>query len=89
MQAVETNHDAQTLALLALAWALGAPDRAARLLALTGLDAHALRAQAGDPACQAAVLGFLENHEPDLLACAAALGTGPERLVAARRELER
>jgi hypothetical protein len=89
MQAVETNHDAQTLALLALAWALSAPDRAGRLLALTGLDADALRLRAGDPACQAAVLGFLENHEPDLVACAAALGTRPERLVAARAELER
>lgn len=89
MQAVETNHDAQTLALLALGWALAEPKRAERLLALTGLDAADLRARATDPALQAAVLGFLEAHEPDLLACADELGVKPEALVAARRELER
>lgn len=89
MQAVETNHDAPTLALLALAWALGDEKRAERLLALTGLTAADLRARAADPACQAAVLGFLESHEPDLIACAAELGVRPERLVAAKAELER
>jgi hypothetical protein len=89
MQAVETNHDAQTLALLALSWSLAEPKRAERLLALTGLDAADLRARATDPALQAAVLGFLEAHEPDLLACADELGVKPEALVAARRELER
>jgi hypothetical protein len=34
------------------------------------------------------VLGFLEAHEPDLVACAAELGIKPEALVAARRSLE-
>ena len=29
-----------------------------------------------------------EGHEPDLIACAGALGVAPERLVAARRALE-
>jgi hypothetical protein len=89
MQAVETNHDAQTLALLALAWSLGDESRADRLLSLTGLTAPDLRARATEPALQAAVLGFLESHEPDLIACAAELGVKPERLVAARAELER
>ena len=36
----------------------------------------------------AAVLLFLENHEPDLIACAEALGVPPLRLVAARQELD-
>lgn len=89
MQAVETNHDAQVLALLALGWALAEQDRAERLLALTGLAAADLRARAADPVLQAAVLAFLEGHEPDLLACAAELGVAPEKLVLARRELER
>jgi hypothetical protein len=89
MQAVETNHDAQTLALLSLGWALAEQSRAERLLALTGLGAADLRARATDPTCLAAVLGFLEAHEPDLLACAAELAVKPETLVAARRELER
>ena len=89
MQAVVTNHDAQTLALLALAWSLRDESRADRLLSLTGLTAPDLRARATEPALQAAVLGFLEAHEPDLIACAAELGVKPERLVAARAELER
>ena len=89
MQAVETNHDAQTLALLALGWALAEQSRAERLLALTGLSATDLRARAADPTLQAAILAFLEGHEPDLLGCATELGVAPAALVAARRELER
>ncbi len=76
------------LALGALGWALSAPDRADRLLALTGLDPQTLRASAGEPATLAAVLGFLESHEPDLLACAQALDTTPTALVKARHALE-
>jgi hypothetical protein len=84
----ETNRDAATLALDALVWTLGEPDRAQRLLDTTGLDAADLRARAGEPAVLAAVLGFLQAYQPDLLACAADLGTTPERLVAAQAELE-
>jgi hypothetical protein len=36
----------------------------------------------------AALLGFLESHEPDLIACAEALDRKPEHLVRARMELE-
>lgn len=89
MRAPPTNDDAMTLGLGALGWAVSAADRADRLLALTGLDAGDLRAGAGEPATLAAVLGFLEGHEPDLVACAAALGTTPAALVAARVTLER
>ena len=85
----ETNHDAPTLALLALAWCVQDASRADRLLALTGLTTNDLRATATEPALQAAVLGFLEAYEPDLLACADALSVRPARLVAARAELER
>jgi len=83
----ETN-DAPTLALHALAWTLADSARARRLLDLTGLDADALRASATSRATQAAVLGFLEAHEPDLVACAGELGVKPETLIAARRILE-
>lgn len=90
MAARETNGglDAEALALQALAWTLGEPGRAARLLDLTGLDPAGLRARAGDPALLAAVLGFLEQYEPDLIACADAIGVEPARLVAARAALE-
>ena len=86
MDADETNHEA--LALNALAWTLEEPARAARLLGVTGLDAEGLRARLGEPALLAAALGFLEAHEPDLVACAAALGVDPRALVAARAALE-
>ena len=37
----------------------------------------------------AALLKFLEAHEPDLVAIGEEVGVKPEALVAARRELER
>jgi len=89
MSRIDTNDDAATLALRALAWTLGDATRAERLLALTGLAPGDLRAGAGDPATLAAVIGFLEAHEPDLIACAEAIGAAPAALVAARGMLER
>lgn len=74
-------------ALSALAWLLADGPRAQRLLALTGLAPDDLRSGLGDRAVLAAILAFLEGHEPDLLACADALGTTPAALVAARRAL--
>jgi hypothetical protein len=88
MREPRPSADPATLALAALAWALGEPERAQRLLALTGLSPEDLRARAAEPALLAAVLGFLAAHEPDLIACAAALGCPPEALVTAGRELE-
>jgi hypothetical protein len=86
MTTQDTN--AEALGLQALGWAVSDGDRAARLLALTGLHAEDLRDRLGDPALLAAVLGFLEAHEPDLLACAEALDVRPDELVDARRRLE-
>lgn len=91
MQARITNgHDAddEALALQALAWTLAEPERAQRLLALTGLDADDLRARIGEPAVLAAALGFLEGHEADLVDCAGALGVPAPMLVAARARLD-
>jgi hypothetical protein len=87
MRNQETN-DPETLALAALGWALSEPARAGRLLALTGLAPADLRERVGDPTLLAAILRFLEAHEPDLLACAEALDVAPADLVEARRRLE-
>jgi hypothetical protein len=87
----ETNSkdgDAPQLALQALVWALADQSRAERLLALTGLTPDGLRGGIGERTMQAAILSFLENHEPDLLACAGHIGCTAQRLVDARRELE-
>lgn len=88
MRASETNDDPQALALRALAWTLAEPARASRLLDVTGLIPADLRARAGDPAVLAAALAFLEAHEPDLIACATALGVAPAAIVAAHAGLD-
>lgn len=76
--------DPVTLALQALVFVLSDGARSSRLLALTGLDADALRAGAvqGDRAVLGAVMEFLANHEADLVAAADALDIRPERLAA-------
>ena len=72
----------------ALGWTLSDDARAARLLALTGLTPETLRDRIGKPDLLAAVLRFLEAHEPDLIACAEQLETTPLHLVESRRTLE-
>lgn len=81
------DDDATALALQALAWTLGDDARAGRLLALTGLEPEGIRARIGDPAMLGAVLAFLESHEPDLIACAGALGVTPQSLLNAQKRL--
>ena len=88
MKRAETNIDAETLGLSALAWLLSEDRLADRLLAITGETPEGLRARLGETDLLAAALAFLEGHEPDLLACAAALEVDPAALVAARRSLE-
>jgi len=88
MPSFETNQDPAAIALHALVWTLSEPDRADRLLTLTGIGPEDLRERIGDPTLLAATLAFLEAHEPDLIACAAALDLKPQALVRARMEME-
>ena len=83
-----TTNDPLALALRALAATLADQRLAERFLSLSGIDPPELRQHAGDPDVLAALLRFLEAHEPDLVAVAEELGVKPEALVAARRELE-
>ena len=87
MSGVPTN-DAIALGLRALAASLADQRLAERFLSLSGVDPPDLRRRAGDPALLAALLRFLEAHEPDLIAIAEQLDVKPAALVAARRELE-
>lgn len=87
MKADDTN-DPEALALAALGWTLSDEARAQRFLALTGLTPDELRAALMEPATLAALFHFLEAHEPDLVACAEALGLSPAALVEARRRIE-
>jgi len=81
-------NDPVVLALAALAATLGSERRAQRFIDLTGIGTDELRERAAEPALLAALLRFLEAHEPDLVAVAEDLGVDPAHLVEARRELE-
>lgn len=83
-----TTNDPSALALRALAAALTDQRLAERFLSLSGIDPPDLRQRASEPDLLAALLRFLEAHEPDLLWVAGEIGVEPEALVAARRELE-
>ena len=89
IRAVTNEPEAMVVALQALGATLLDDRRAQRLLEMSGLDPSDLRERAGDPSLLAAVLRFLEAHEPDLIACAEALDIAPVRLVEARERLER
>ena len=78
---------AATLALRALAHVAGDADLGPRFLDLTGLDVATLRARAGETDVLAAVLGFLDGHEPSLIATAVALDVDPAELVRAQAVL--
>lgn len=86
--AAATPNDAHAIALFALATAISDERRARRFLDLTGIGTDELRERAGDPQLLAALIRFLEAHEPDLVAVAEALNVKPEALVVARRQLE-
>ena len=83
-----TDTDPVLLALAALAATLSDERRARRFLDLTGIGTDELRRRAGEPALLAAVLRFLEAHEPDLLSVAEAIDAKAEAFVQARLQLE-
>ena len=85
MREPETKSDDGALALQALGWVLADDNRASRFLQLTGLDPQGLRAIAGTAALDDAVLSFLEAYQPDLIACAEAIGVAPARLARPER----
>ena len=81
-------NDAEALALAALAATLTDARRAERFLSLTGLSPDGIRSRLEDRRLLAACIGFLEAHEPDLLAVAQEIGVKPGDLLMAKAELE-
>lgn len=82
------DNDPVALALAALAATISDERRAQRFIDLTGIGTDELRRRAGEPELLAALLRFLEAHEPDLLSVSEALGVKPVELVQARQQLE-
>jgi hypothetical protein len=81
-------NDAEALALAALAATLTDARRAERFLSLTGLSPDGIRVRLADRSLLAACIGFLEGHEPDLIAVAEDIGSTPETLLRAKAALE-
>jgi hypothetical protein len=79
--------DAETLALIALAYVASDEELLPRFLALSGLDLDDLRARAQDPAMLGAVLDFLLAHEPDLIRFAELQEIVPAAIARARHAL--
>ncbi|MDB5651359.1 MAG: hypothetical protein JWL62_2879 [Hyphomicrobiales bacterium] len=75
---------ASALAVEALTYLAGEPERLDGFLALSGLDHGSLRAAAAEPGFLAAVLDHIASDESLLLAFAAESGHPPEQIGAAR-----
>ena len=84
----QTPNDPYALALSVLAATLTDERRAQRFLDVTGIGTDELRRRAAEPSLLAALLSFLEAHEPDLIAVAELVSVAPQQLVRARMELE-
>jgi hypothetical protein len=74
-------------AIAALGFLADDPERLERFLALSGLGPHNLRRAAADPSFLCAVLDYLANDEPLLLAFASRQGWPPAEVVRARDAL--
>ncbi len=82
-----TAAEAEVLALDALKFLAGDPDRLGRFLALTGIGPADLMARAAEPQLLAGVLDHLLADESLLHLCAVETGVPVDRIVAARRRL--
>ncbi|MET3775302.1 DUF3572 domain-containing protein [Rhizobium alvei] len=69
------NESAEAIAIAILGWLSEHGDLMGRFLALSGLEASALRQLAGDHGFYGGLTGFLMNHEPTLIAFCADTGT--------------
>ncbi|WP_417452039.1 DUF3572 domain-containing protein [Kordiimonas sp.] len=82
-----TNDMAEAIALQAAAFIFSEDTLRDRFLALSGTEAHDIRARIQDCGFQASMLEFLLGHEPDLLSFASAEAVKPEIVVTAWRTL--
>ena len=83
----QTRADAETLAIRALAFIAADPELLPRFLAITGIEASAIRQAALEPGFLAGVLQFIAAHEPTLLRFCEDAGVPPPQVLAALRAL--
>jgi len=75
---------AEALAITALTFIAGEPERLGRFLALTGIGPESIRAAAHEPRFLLGVLDHLAGEEPLLLAFAAENSIAPSAVMQAR-----
>jgi hypothetical protein len=78
---------AESLAVQALSFLAGEPERLARFLALTGIGPDRIRAAAATPGFLAGVLDHVASEDARVTAFAAEAGVKPEEVEKARRAL--
>jgi Protein of unknown function (DUF3572) len=78
---------AESLAVQALSFLAGEPERLARFLALTGIGPDRIRAAAASPGFLAGVLDHVASEDALVTAFAAEAGIRPEEVEKARRTL--
>ncbi len=86
-KARQDRENAEALAIEALGFIASDPELLPRFLAITGIEAQAIRQAAREPGFLAGVLQFIAAHEPTLLQFSEQTGTPPQAVTAALRAL--
>ncbi len=81
------REEAEAVAISALGFVAADPELLPRFLAITGIEANAIREAAREPGFLAGVLQFILAHEPTLLRFAEETGTPPAPVGTALRAL--
>ncbi|MBX3580929.1 MAG: DUF3572 domain-containing protein [Rhizobiaceae bacterium] len=81
------RENAEALAIQALAFIAADPELLPRFLAITGIEASAIRLAAREPGFLAGVVQFIAAHEPTLLRFSEETGIPPQKLTGALRDL--
>lgn len=85
--ATSRREEAEAVAINALGFVAADPELLPRFLAVTGIEANAIREAAREPGFLAGVLQFILAHEPTLLRFAEETGTPPASVGTALRAL--
>jgi hypothetical protein len=86
-RAGHSSEKAESVAISALGFIASDAELLPRFLAITGIEAAAIRQAAREPGFLAGVLDFLLAHEPSLMRFAAETDTDPASVAEARRIL--
>lgn len=79
--------DAEAMAIQALGFVAADPELLPRFLAISGIEAQAIRQAAREPGFLAGLLQFIVAHEPTLLRFSEETGIAPQQVTAALRAL--